>query len=391
MTHPITAGSLSAGPFPSSSTTDSASTLLGGLSPAQFMRRYWQKKPLLIRNAVPGFQPLIDRAALFALAGDDSVESRLIVRKPKGWTLKHGPFARASLPPMKQKDWTLLVQGVDLHLDAAHELLTRFRFVPDARLDDLMISWASDGGGVGPHFDSYDVFLLQASGQRRWRIGRQKDFSLQAGVPLKILEHFEPEEEHVLNPGDMLYLPPKWAHDGVAVGSDCMTYSIGFRVPQRGGLAGELLQRMADEFEDETLYRDPRQQATATPAAMPPALEAFALDGLERLLRERQSLACALGEVMTEPKPKVWFDEPDAPWAAQGVALDRRTRMMYDAHHVFINGESFRAAGADAKLMRRLADQRCLDDRAVAKASQGARELLQDWYEAGWVRLVAAN
>ncbi|HEY9097110.1 MAG TPA: cupin domain-containing protein, partial [Hydrogenophaga sp.] len=337
---------------------------------------------------VPGFQPLMDRQALFALAGDDSVESRLIVRRPKGWTLRHGPFARSALPPLKQKDWTLLVQGADLHLDAAHELLMRFRFVPDARLDDLMISWASDGGGVGPHFDSYDVFLLQASGQRRWRIGRQKDFSLQAGVPLKILEHFEPEEEHVLNPGDMLYLPPKWAHDGVAVGSDCMTYSIGFRVPQRGGLAGELLQRMADEFEDETLYRDPHQVATPTPAAMPPALEAFAQDGLERLLRERQSLACALGEVMTEPKPKVWFDEPDDPWVAQAIALDRRTRMMYDSHHVFINGESFRAAGADAKLMRRLADQRCLDARSVARASQGARDLLRDWYEAGWVRLM---
>ena len=173
-------------------------------------------------------------------------------------------MARNALPPLKQKRWTLLVQGVDLHLDAAHELLQRFRFVPDARLDDLMISWASDGGGVGPHFDSYDVFLLQASGQRRWRIGRQKDFSLEPDVPLKILSNFEPEEEHLLNPGDMLYLPPRWAHDGVAEGDDCMTYSMGFRVPQRAGLAGELLLRMADEFEDNTLYRDPAQPATAT-------------------------------------------------------------------------------------------------------------------------------
>ena len=169
------------------------------------------------------------------------------MHKPAGWQLKHGPFARTAFPPFKQKRWTLLVQGVDLHLDAAHELLQRFRFVPDARLDDLMISWASDGGGVGPHFDSYDVFLLQASGQRHWRIGRQKDLSLEPNVPLKILSNFEPEEEHLLNPGDMLYLPPRWAHDGVAVGDDCMTYSVGFRVPQRGGLAGELLQRMADE------------------------------------------------------------------------------------------------------------------------------------------------
>ena len=372
----------------STTSTDTPSTLLGGLSQAQFMRRYWQKKPFLIRGALPDFEPFLSRQALFSMATDEGVESRLIVHKSKGWVLKHGPIARASLPPLKQKNWTLLVQGVDLHIDAAHELLKRFRFVPDARLDDLMISWASDGGGVGPHFDSYDVFLLQASGQRRWRIGRQKDLSLQQGVPLKILSNFEPEEEHVLNPGDMLYLPPKWAHDGVAVGDDCMTYSIGFRVPQRGGLAGELLQRMADEFEDETLYRDPQQAATATPAAMPPALEAFALQGLERLLKERQSLACALGEVMTEPKPKVWFDEPEGDWTVGAVALDRRTRMMYDAQHIFINGESFRAGGADARLMQRLADQRTLGAKAVARASTGAQALLQDWFEAGWLQLL---
>jgi 50S ribosomal protein L16 3-hydroxylase len=367
---------------------DGPTALLGGISPAQFMRRHWQKKPLLIRNALPGFKPFLTRQQLFAMAADEAVESRLIVHQAKGWTLKHGPLARTALPPIKQPRWTLLVQGVDLHVNAAHELLQRFRFVPDARLDDLMISWASDGGGVGPHFDSYDVFLLQASGQRHWRIGRQKDLTLEEGVPLKILSNFEPEEEHLLNPGDMLYLPPRWAHDGVAVGDDCMTYSVGFRVPQRGGLAGELLQRMADDFEDATLYRDPAQPATATPAAMPPALEAFAVDALQRLLAERQSLACALGEVMTEPKPRVWFEEPEADWAPGAVQLDRRTRMMYDERHVFINGESLRAGGADARLMRALADERRLTAAQVQRASADARALLQDWFEAGWLHAV---
>jgi 50S ribosomal protein L16 3-hydroxylase len=364
---------------------DAPAALLGGLSPSQFMRRHWQKKPLLIRAAIPGFEPLLSRQQLFDMATDEAVESRLIVRKAQGWTLRQGPLARASLPPLKQPGWTLLVQGVDLHLDAAHALLQRFRFVPDARLDDLMISWASDGGGVGPHFDSYDVFLLQATGQRRWRIGRQKDLSLQPGVPLKILSHFEPEEEHLLNPGDMLYLPPRWAHDGDAVGGDCSTYSIGFRAPQRGGLAGELLQRMADELDDSTLYRDPQQPATANPAAMPAALEAFAADALQRLLAERQSLACALGEVMTEPKPRIWFDEATEAWTPGALRLDRRTRMMYDERHVFINGESFRAGGADARLMRALADQRGLDHRQVGRASADALALLQDWFEAGWL------
>lgn len=359
--------------------------LLGGLSPALFMRRYWQKKPLLIRNAIPGFVPLLSRAQLFDMAAREEVESRLIVHGEKGWQLRHGPLARRQLPPLSRARWTLLVQGVDLHVPQAHELLQRFRFVPDARLDDLMISWASEGGGVGPHFDSYDVFLLQANGQRRWRIGRQKDLSLQPGVPLKILSRFEPEQEHVLNPGDMLYLPPGWAHDGVAVGSDCMTYSVGFRVPQRGGLAAELVQRMADAFEDSTLYKDPQQEATSTPAAIPEALAEFAAEGLQRLVADRVSLACALGEVMTEPKPRVWFDETTQPWSPGGVQLDRRTRMMYDARHIFINGESYRAAGADARLMRQLADERTLSASAVMRASEDARMLLQEWFEAGWL------
>jgi len=369
---------------------DTPTEMLGGLSPSQFMRRHWQKKPLLIRNAFPGQAPLLSRQALFAMAADEAVESRLIVQKDAGWTLKHGPLSRAALPALKQPGWTLLVQGLDLHLDAAHGLLKRFRFVPDARLDDVMVSWASDGGGVGPHFDSYDVFLLQATGHRRWRIGRQKDLSLQPDVPLKILSHFEPEEEFLLGPGDMLYLPPRWAHDGVAEGGDCMTVSFGFRSPQRGGLAAELLQRMADASEDETLYRDPRQSATATPAAMPEGLRDFAREGLARLLADRGSLECALGEVMTEPKPRVWFEEPEQPWHPGAVQLDRRTRMMYDERHVFINGESFRAGGADARLMRRLADQRGLSTSEVRRGSADAQALMSDWFEAGWLHLLPA-
>ena len=366
---------------------DQPAQMLAGLTPTQFMKRYWQKKPLLIRNAFPGFQPLLSRPELFALEGTESVESRPIVHQASGWKLRHGPFSKRAFPPFRQPRWSLLVQGVDLHLDAAQHLLQRFRFVPDARLDDLMISWASDGGGVGPHFDSYDVFLLQASGQRLWRIGRQKDLSLEQGVPLKILSHFVPEEEHLLNPGDMLYLPPRWAHDGIAVGDDCMTYSAGFRVPQRGGLAGELMERMADEFDDSTLFRDPDQPATDTPAAMPASLESFATDALQRLLADRISLACALGEVMTEPKPRGCFGEPACEWTISGVQLDRRTRMMYDPQHIFINGESFRAGGADARLMHDLANQRRLGEARVRRASDGAKALLQDWFEAGWLHL----
>lgn len=164
-----------------------------------------------------------------------------------------------------------------------------------------------------------------------------------------------------------------------------MTCSIGFRAPQRGGLAAELLQRMADEVDDPVLYRDPAQPATATPAALPAGLLDFAREGLERLVNDPQGLACALGEVMTEPKPSTWFDEPQTDWQPGAVRLDRRTRMMYDERHVFINGESFRAGGADARLMRELADRRRLPAPRVQRASADAQALMQDWFEAGWL------
>lgn len=377
--------------------------LLAGLTPAQFMRRHWQKKPLLVRQAIPGFKPLLSRAELFRLAAQPQVESRLVVQQPSSWRMKQGPFGPRSLPALSREQWTLLVQGVDLHDARAHDLLQRFRFVPDARLDDLMISFATPGGGVGPHFDSYDVFLLQASGRRRWRIGRQKDLTLQEGVPLKILQNFEPEEEFLLEAGDMLYLPPRYAHDGLAeqgVGrdgkpTDCMTYSIGFRAPRQAELGSELLQRLADFGDDDesgkssgTIYRDPLQHATETPGAVPLGLLEFAQKAVNNALKSPLALACALGEYLTEPKASVWFDGPSGAWNprdARGLCLDPRTKMMYDPQHVFVNGESYRAKGADATLMHRLADQRRLTPADLRRASASALELLADWHASGWV------
>jgi 50S ribosomal protein L16 3-hydroxylase len=366
--------------------------LLGGLSPKTFMQRHWQKKPLVIRQAIPGFQPPLDRADLVDLAAQEDVQSRLVIQAnpdaKQDWRFRHGPFTRRALPPFKQPGWTLLVQGVDLLDERAHALINQFRFVPDARLDDLMVSYATDGGGVGPHFDSYDVFLLQAHGQRRWRIGRQKDLSLQPDMPLKILSNFEPEMEFVLDAGDMLYLPPRYAHDGIAVG-ECMTYSIGFRSPSRGELAGELLQRLAEDAMDEAgaaLYRDPKQPAVAGCGEIPTDMVEFARDALAAALRDPLAVPRALGEYLSEPKAHVSFDGGEVSGEADGpVRLDRRTRMMYDAHHVFVNGESFRAAGRDAQLMRLLADERNLKAADVKRLSTDARDLLADWMEAGWL------
>lgn len=381
---------------------DQTQPLLGQLTPAQFMLRHWHKKPLLVRQAIAGFAPPLLRQQLFALAARADVESRLVQRDSTGgWSLRHGPLPRRALPALARPGWSLLVQGVDLHDEAAHALLQRFAFLPAARLDDLMVSYASDGGGVGPHVDSYDVFLLQAWGRRRWRIGRQQDLTLRAGAPLKLLAHFAPQQEFVLEPGDMLYLPPLYAHDGVALGA-CITYSIGFRAPARAALAQELLLRMAEhtggEEEEERdggpgkLYRDPDQPALAQTAAIPAGLQDFARAAVARALARPLLADRALGEYLTEPKPGVCFDpgacaaqQPGAAgWLRQGLRLDRRSRMLYDARHVFINGESWRATGRDASLMRRLADRRELAPRELARASAAALQLLSDWCAAGW-------
>jgi 50S ribosomal protein L16 3-hydroxylase len=374
--------------------------LLAGLTPAQFMKRHWHKKPLLIRQAIPNMKPLIDRAHLLNMVESEEVESRLIVRKAEKWTLKKGPMGRQSLPSFKTPDWTVLIQGVDLHNDAIHALLQQFRFVPDARLDDLMISYATTGGGVGPHFDSYDVFLLQAQGQRKWRIGRQAKFELQEGVPLKILKAFKPEAEFVLNPGDMLYLPPGYAHDGIAVG-ECMTYSIGFKAPKSAELASELLMGLSEEVAEkagssfEAMYQDPSQTAAIRDASMPASLQKFAAQSVAKALKDPHILNCLLGETMTEPKSNVWFDPPNLDdleafeWPSE-VHLDRRSKMLFDAKHIFINGESFRAAGRDARLLQKLANEKSLTYKEAKGLSQGAAQLMQAWWEEGWWHAIAS-
>jgi len=362
--------------------------LLGGLSPAQFMRRHWQRKPLLVRGAWPGLASPLSRSQLFALAARADVESRLVRRTGSQWTLRQGPLPRRSLPSLRQPDWTLLVQGVDLFDDAAHGLLRPFRFVPDARLDDLMISYASDGGGVGPHVDAYDVFLLQLQGRRRWRIGRVRDHRLIEGASLKLLRHFEPIQEWVLEPGDLLYLPPRWGHDGVALGQ-CMTASVGFRSPRADELARALMQGLADAPADlrgeRALYSDRASPATAAPGQIPAPLQAFARAAWQRATRDPQALERALGEWLSEPKPLVWFERGRRSAALGALELNRRTRMLYDARHVYINGESLRAAGRDAQCLRRLADSRQLPATDVRRLSKVARTIVHQWLASGWI------
>ncbi|MGZ3184528.1 MAG: JmjC domain-containing protein [Telluria sp.] len=367
--------------------------LLGGLTPAQFLRDYWHKKPLLIRGAIPGFKPLLKLDALAKLAQLNYVESRLITQRYGEWNLQHGPLPE--LPPREEAKWTLLVQGVNLYDARADALLRQFRFLPDARLDDLMISYATDGGGVGPHFDSYDVFLLQAHGRRRWRIGAQKDLTLVEGLPLKILQHFKPTEEFVLEPGDMLYLPPHYAHDGVAEG-ECMTYSVGFRAPSYQELGENFLQFMADSIDLPGRYADPDLKPAKHPAEIPKEMLARVADELNKVRFTEDDVAIFLGEYLSEPKHNVFFTPPARPLAMgrfaqaaarSGVVLSPKTLMLYRGRNVFINGESFAAGRADKPALEALANLRGLDGPAVAAASDDVRDALFTWYTHGWIEL----
>src|SRR5690348_813356 len=226
----------------SSDMRDQPTALLGGLNPRDFLKRHWQKRPLLVRNAFPGFAPPLTAEELAGLACEEGVESRLVVqtRKAPGWKLSHGPFKHKVFTRLPKDRWTLLVQDVDKHLPVAAGLLEPFRFIPDWRIDDLMISYAADGGSVGPHVDAYDVFLLQAEGMRRWDISTAPHADADTpGLELKQIKGFKPEESWLLMPGDMLYLPPGVAHHGVAFG-ECMTFSIGFRAPSQSELLADL-------------------------------------------------------------------------------------------------------------------------------------------------------
>jgi 50S ribosomal protein L16 3-hydroxylase len=368
-----------------------ALTHLGPMPVATFMRRYWQRRPLLVRQALRDFVAPIDRERLFALARRDDVESRLVTSF-SGWRLRHGPLR--ALPSLRRPRWTLLVQGVDCHDERAAALLARFRFVPDARLDDLMVSYATDGGGVGPHVDAYDVFLLQARGRRRWRIGPCRDARLRPGLPLAILQRFEPSDEWVLEPGDLLYLPPGVAHEGTAIGADCITCSIGFRAPAWRELLDPWLDTLSGRWQPRGRYRDPGAPPTRHPGRLPPQMIDAAFAALTRLRPRRDDAARMLLAELTEPKPQIVFEPPRRSLplarlaelaARRGLRLDRRTRMLYAGGRVAINGEVFEVQAPERRHLQVLADRRALSPHALRRLDRATMRRLWDWYRAGWL------
>jgi 50S ribosomal protein L16 3-hydroxylase len=391
-----------AGPTPSTGPAQSrVLTQLGRLPVREFLARYWQRRPLLIRQALPDFEPPIGRRALFELSARDEVESRLIVRTDGRWQLRHGPFTRRTIPPLERPNWTLLVQGVDQHLTQAARMVARFRFIPDARLDDLMVSYASQGGGVGPHQDGYDVFLLQALGKRRWRIERRPDPACVPGLPIRQLAHFSPDAEWVLEPGDLLYLPPGVAHDGVALG-DCMTCSIGFRTPSWTDLAVIWSELQSERSPPRRApFRDPGLTPSAHPARLPERMIEEACRQLLVWRPSRGDVATALLRQLSEPKPRVTFERPARAMAPtrfasairlQGLQADRRTRMLYSSKTLAINGILVPLSDRTQRaLMRSFADRRLLVVQPGRALPEAILEQLYEWYLAGWVHPPSAG
>lgn len=374
-----------------------AQRLLGSLTPSAFLRRHWQKRPLFVRGAIPDCDAWLQPATLFELAARDDVESRLVIQTRSRWTVQHGPFSltRAKLRDLPERGWTLLVQGVDQHLPEAAALLQRFSFIPHARLDDLMVSYAPPGGGVGSHFDSYDVFLLQGAGSRRWRISAQKNFELVENAPLRILKNFEHTQEWIAERGDLLYLPPRYAHEGVAV-DNCMTLSVGFRAPRHQELATKFLEYLQDELQLPDLYQDRDLLLQKNPGQLSQSMLDKISAVLKKIRWDERDIRHFAGRYLSEPKVQTVFRPPRRPAtrsafarkvALTGMRLALPTRMLFHQRDIFINGELHALethAARDRAAVVDLANHRAAP--AFAPTTKTLR-LLYAWYCAGYIEI----
>lgn len=385
---------------------DEKLTLLGGITPSVFLKEYWQKKPLLIRQAIPNFKGLLEANDLAGLACEEEVQSRIVINEGDNWRLEDGPFDDDTFANLPEKDWTLLVQSVNHFLPEASELLKKFNFIPQARLDDLMVSYAPEGGSVGPHFDSYDVFLLQGQGSRLWKVSEQTDLSIVEGAPLRILKNFETAQEWLLEAGDMLYLPPKLAHWGVAQSSSddtCMTYSIGFRAPKKQELATEFLHYLhhkLDTNELQGMYTDTDLTLQDNSAEISDDMIKKVSDHLREITWNDSDVATFIGEYTTEPKPDVFFEENEAlslddfiaQVVTQGLCLDLKTQLLFQGSQFFINGQVLVVDDQHgAELVKTLAHDRALPAEAIQQNQEALSAItkhLHALYSAGFCHLI---
>ncbi len=343
--------------------------MLGGLTPRAFLRRHWQKRPLFVRRALPGFRGVLGERALAKLASRVDVESRMVRRRGNRWETSSGPFAARAC--LNGANASLLVSGVNLHLRAADALLRRFDFIPQARLDDVMVSYATPGGGVGPHVDSYDVFLLQGPGRRLWKVWNSRKNLV----------------KYLAGPGDLLYLPPGWRHDGVAL-EPCFTYSIGFRAPRGAELGAAFLDWLHSRGLPDAAYRDPRLALARRPAEIPRAMVSYAQDVLRKIRWSGADVARFLGEYLTEPKAHVVFRGGAGRrrgLRGSRVRLDPKTQLLYRGNGFFINGEHAGTPLGSRHLLRELADRRSISGEKLAGSRLAV--LIYQWQRLGYLHV----
>lgn len=368
---------------------------LGGISPERFLRDYWQKKPLLVRNALQKFEGLLSVDELIDLACQDSAQSRLITRENDAWDVQSDMIASTDFKGLDNKQWTLLVHDVNHFLESARDLLLQFGFIPYARLDDLMVSFSPKGGGIGPHVDSYDVFLLQGQGgSKRWQISGQQDHELIEGIPLKILRDFRPEQEWVLEPGDMLYLPPNYAHNGVAE-DGCMTYSIGFRAPSHQEICEQFLIYLQDHMKIDGRYSDPDLELQSCPSEIGASMLVKTSAILNKIQWKQADVERFLGIYLTEPKPHVFFDPPFNPLSKDrfiqqikkgGVQLDLKSQMLVIKNLFFINGDVHVISDYSCSLLETFASDRRLS--LCNDIGEEISNLFYQWYLCGYILLI---
>ncbi len=381
---------------------------LAGLSVPEFMRQHWQKKPLLCRGALPDYQSPLSAEELGGLALEEEVESRIVERAD--WQLSRGPFTEADFERLGERDWTLLVQDLDQHIPEVGELLSLLDFLPSWRIDDVMASFAVPGGSVGPHFDQYDVFLLQVEGTRHWQWSRQFDPSRLEESELCILSEFEAEEQWELHPGDMLYLPPRVAHYGVAT-SDCVTFSLGCRAPSVAEIIGHFAAQSLDALSSAGRTEDLRYQDPDGPLQAPAGqLSANEISGVGRLLRQHLSwgpdeLARGFARLVTQPKAlftrtdieQLSAAELSAAWRCEHLRQRKGSRWLYaqlsSGFGLYVDGQEW-LLDADAswpQLLGPLCGREPLSNRELRQIAGPQRALVDELLRDGYLEAITED
>jgi 50S ribosomal protein L16 3-hydroxylase len=374
--------------------------ILGKTSVDDFLKNYWQKKPLLIKNAIPNFVSPITESDLFIIAQNEEAVSRLIEYKQGIWQVKYGPFKKSDLPKKTNIPWTILVQNINHYFPFAESFLNLFKFIPYARLDDLMISYATKKGSVGPHFDSYDVFLFQAQGAREWKISDQKKFTLDKQSSIKIITNFKSKNSWVLKPGDMLYLPPNIGHWGISQSDDCVTYSIGFRAPGTFEIQSKFLDFIQDHLitNENEIYKDPNLTPQKNPAEISSNMTKAIRNIVDRLRWDKSSINHFIGQLLSEPIENSIF-ETRKPLSLKAfeksivhktLRLNSKTRMLFIKNNFYVNGEFIKIDKKYTSFLKQLANDReiSLESTLNKRDLNALGIVLLPLYEAGFIDFI---